>query len=108
VLTNELNAYAAREPEYALAQKQTQGKLDRAEIEVKRLTRQYEAARRKAEFLESQSAGVAHAGGFVHPLQPSHAIMNQAVRSSPSGGESHLQPIPVAQSLLPPTFSKKL
>lgn len=109
VLTSELNQYAAREPEYVLVQKQTQGKLDRAEIEVKRLTRQYEAARRKAEFLETQATGATHAGGMVQPLQPSMAIMNQATGGNRNAGApSHLQPIPVAQSLLPPSFAKKV
>jgi hypothetical protein len=115
ILSVELSSYASREPEYLLVQKTLQGKLDRAEIEVKRLTRQYEAARKKADFLESQSAGVGGGGGGVpQPLQPSLAIMNQATTStngrpgSSGPGASYLQPIPFAQSLLPPSFAKKV
>ena len=129
VLTGELSLYASREPEYLLASKTLQGKLDRAEIEVKRLTRQYEAARRKADFLESsahQGLGGGGGGGAVQPLSSMHmplqsatGIINQAQPSqqinpmlSSSVGRAGLasayQPLPFAQSMLPPTRSKKL
>jgi len=126
VLTGELSLYASREPEYLLASKTLQGKLDRAEIEVKRLTRQYEAARRKADFLETSAhQGLGGGGGgavqplSMHmPLQSASGIINQAQPSqinpmlSSSVGRAGLasayQPLPFAQSMLPPTLSKKL
>lgn len=112
LLTAELSSYASREPEFILAQKTIQGKLDRAEIEVKRLTRQCEAARKKADFLESQAGGGPPATTAVQPLQIAHGIMNQssggAARTDAGGVASYLQPIPFAQSLLPPTFGKKV
>ena len=118
VLSSELSAAAAREPEYLLALKTSQGKLDRAEIEVKRTTRQYEAARKKVEFLEMQAMQLpaAQASAPVMPLQNQTGILNQAQGSNPmlssSVGRAGLassgtyQPIPFAQSLLPPSFTK--
>ena len=123
LLTSELSSYSAREPEFLLAAKTLQGKLDRAEIEVKRLTRQYEAARKKAEFLETQQQqqmqAQAVAAPFVVPLQSaSHSQLQHSPHSTPtmlsaSGARSSsialvssYQPIPFAQSMLPPTFAK--
>lgn len=128
VLTGELSLYASREPEYLLATKTLQGKLDRAEIEVKRITRQYEAARRKAEFLETSAhqglgGGGGGGGGGVQPLpmplQNATGIINQtqpAQQINPmlsssvgrAGLASAYQPLPFAQSMLPPTLSKNL
>jgi hypothetical protein len=73
--------------------------LDRAEIEVKRLTRQYEAAIKKVHFIESTSQQPHHAA----PLQqPTISSVNTG-RSSGNAAGSYA-PIPFAQSLLPPSF----
>lgn len=96
-VTQDLSLYASREPEYLSTQKALQQKLDRMEIEIKRVQRQYEAARKKAEFLET------HQGTSLPtqqtnaplPLQPALNIINQA--------DQNIQPLPLASSLLPPT-----
>jgi hypothetical protein len=74
--------------------------LDRAEIEVKRLTRQYEAARKKADFLE-QTHVPAHQAAPQQPIQPISSM-----QQSPQQGSrmSAYQPIPFSQSMMPPTF----
>lgn len=119
--THELSQSATREADFQLLQKQLQTKVDRYEIELKRCQRQYEQARKKAEFLEGQLAtstsAVALASARSMPLQPALGIMNQATGATASGAPTdatttstpaHLQPIPVPQSLLPPAFAKRV
>lgn len=118
VLTQEISTYASRDAEFAQSAKTLQSRLDRAEIEVRRLTRQYETQRKKAEFLEAQTQGintintqvgvqpmVVPLGNNTRAINQSGAMLSSSVGRP--GAASTYQPIPLPASLLPPAFNKK-
>jgi len=117
-LTSDVSNYAAREVELLQQLKSLQGKLDRAEIEVKRYQRQYEAARKKAEFLESTHTPASNLSQLTQPLQPSRlnnaqdtagtssSMLSSSVGRPGPTSAAYLQPITFEPSLLPPTMTK--